>query len=63
MLVVYRYQSYELGSAQDLSLQCNFWPLHVGLVGALSFQYPLLDPSLKGSDLLDRPCFPTTCYN
>ncbi|KAK7359487.1 hypothetical protein VNO77_01447 [Canavalia gladiata] len=30
---------YELGSAQDLPLQCDFWALYVGLVGALYFQY------------------------
>ncbi|XP_054808495.1 uncharacterized protein LOC129310623 [Prosopis cineraria] len=30
-------ERYELGSAQDLPLQCNFWPLYARLVGALSF--------------------------
>ncbi|KAK7399924.1 hypothetical protein VNO78_11121 [Psophocarpus tetragonolobus] len=29
----------ELGSAKDLPLQCDFWALYVGLVGALFFQY------------------------
>lgn len=35
------YGKYELGSAQDPPVQCDFWALHVGLVGALYFQYPL----------------------
>ncbi|KAK7319141.1 hypothetical protein RJT34_03859 [Clitoria ternatea] len=30
---------YELGSTQDLPLQCDFWALYVRLVGALYFQY------------------------
>ncbi|KAH7521551.1 hypothetical protein FEM48_Zijuj07G0045500 [Ziziphus jujuba var. spinosa] len=30
----------ELDSAQNFSLQCHFWPLYVGSVGAMSFQYP-----------------------
>ncbi|KAL6967889.1 hypothetical protein U1Q18_033698 [Sarracenia purpurea var. burkii] len=33
----------ELGSAQDLSLQRHLWAVHVGLVGAVSLQYPPLD--------------------
>ncbi|CAL5326349.1 unnamed protein product [Camellia sinensis] len=32
-------RNYELGSAQDLSLQRHFRTLHVRLVGALSLQY------------------------
>ncbi|KAK0575791.1 hypothetical protein LWI29_007137 [Acer saccharum] len=37
-LSIKRLKSYELDSTQDLSLQCHIWTLHVGLVGALSFQ-------------------------
>lgn len=32
----------ELDSAKDLPLQCDFWAVHVGLVGALSLQYPII---------------------
>lgn len=31
----------ELDTAQDLPLQCDFWAVYVGLVGALYLQYPL----------------------
>ncbi|KAK4860274.1 hypothetical protein QYF36_020399 [Acer negundo] len=38
-LSIKRLKSYELDSTQDISLQCHIWTLHVGLVGALSFQH------------------------
>lgn len=43
---------YELGSAQDPPLQCDFWALYAGLVGALQFQYPLLHSLIHGFQLL-----------
>ncbi|KAA8537652.1 hypothetical protein F0562_027260 [Nyssa sinensis] len=37
--LIHRFYRYELDSTKDLSLQRHFWTLHVGLVGALPFQY------------------------
>ncbi|KAL8500346.1 hypothetical protein ACS0TY_020085 [Phlomoides rotata] len=52
--------SNELGSPQDLSLQCYFWALHARLVGALSLQYTgccgLFSTTVRGTLLISAKC-------